>query len=160
MKTKNPTLRATALAVAALATAFAIAGCGSDKADDSGNTAAAATQSTTKVAAPVSTVDAKLVEWAINLSSPVAKSGQVTFKAVNDGAAPHEMVVLKTDEPASDLAVKDGRVSEKDSVGEISELDAGKSGTKKLDLKPGKYVLVCNIKNHYEQGMYTALTVK
>jgi uncharacterized cupredoxin-like copper-binding protein len=153
-------MRVAVLAVAALATSFAIAGCGSSKAKDASAAATGATQSSSASTAAVSKINANLTEWAVNLSSPVAKAGNITFTADNVGKAPHEMVVLKTDEPASELAVKDGRVSEKDSVGEISELEAGKSGTKKLDLKPGKYVLVCNISGHYEQGMYTALTVK
>ncbi|CAB4897648.1 unannotated protein [freshwater metagenome] len=53
----------------------------------------------------------------------------------------------------------DNKVSEDTTVGEVSELDAGKTGTVTLDLKPGKYVLVCNIEKHYAQGMRAAFTV-
>ena len=38
-------------------------------------------------------------------------------------------------------------------------LAGAKTGTVTLDLKPGKYVLVCNIEKHYAQGMRSAFTV-
>jgi uncharacterized cupredoxin-like copper-binding protein len=28
-----------------------------------------------------------------------------------------------------------------------------------LDLKPGRYVLICNLATHYQSGMHTELTV-
>ncbi len=154
--------RVALFAAVALVIALAVAGCGSSSdsnTDSAGKSTApgGATQSTT---APVSTIDAALNEWSITTNAPNAKSGEVTFDASNEGQAPHELVVLKTDQPAGSLKVTDGRVSEKDSVGEVSELAAGKSGSTSIDLKPGKYVLVCNITGHYEQGMYTSLTVK
>jgi uncharacterized cupredoxin-like copper-binding protein len=73
----------------------------------------------------------------------------------------HEMVVLKTDTPFDQLEVgTDDRVSEADSVGEISEIKPGTTGTVTLDLAPGKYVLVCNLPKHYAQGMRVAFTVE
>lgn len=152
--------RAGTLAAALIVVALLVAGCGSDSNSDSADQADAggATQSSST---PVSTVDATLKEWSITTNAPEAKAGDVTFDATNDGDSPHELVVLKTDQPAGSLKVgSGGTVSESDSVGEIPDLDAGKSGSKKLDLKPGKYVLVCNLPGHYQQGMYTALTVK
>lgn len=151
------TLAALALLLAAIA-----AGCGSssDTKSDSASDSAASGGATQSSSEPVSTIDAALDEWSITTNSQTAKSGKVTLKATNDGQAPHEVVVLKTDQPADSLKVTDGRVSEQDSVGEVSELAAGESGSKTLDLKPGKYVLVCNISGHYPQGMYTSLTVK
>lgn len=151
------------VALLALVAALVVAGCGSSSNSSSNDTVSStaskgATQST--AAAPVSTVDATLNEWSISTNAATAKAGKVTFDAKNDGTMPHEMVVLKTDTPAGDLKVSGGRVSEKDSVGEVSDVNAGKSKSATLDLKPGKYVLVCNIPGHYQQGMYKALTVK
>lgn len=160
MKPMSSSKSAVALVVVAVASAFAIAGCGSNKDSNASSGRSGAAQSSASNSAPVSMIDAKLTEWSIDTNAPVAKAGKVDFTAVNDGAAPHELIVLKTDTPAADLPVKDGRVSEKDSVGEISELEAGKSGANSLDLAAGKYVLVCNISGHYSQGMYKELTVK
>jgi uncharacterized cupredoxin-like copper-binding protein len=150
-------------ALALLVTAFVIAGCGSSSSTDNTTTNAksgtgGATQSTG--AAPASTIDTALNEWSIKPSSSVAKSGKVTFNATNDGKLPHEVVVLKTNQAAGSLKVSNGRVSEKDSVGEVSDVAAGKSKSGTLDLKPGNYVLVCNLPGHYQAGMYTSLTVK
>lgn len=33
--------------------------------------------------------------------------------------------------------------------GEVSELDPGKSGTLTVELKAGKYLLICNVPGHY-----------
>ena len=42
---------------------------------------------------------------------------------------------------------------------EQSELGPGKSASATFDLSPGKYVLICNISGHCEDGMYTAFQV-
>lgn len=80
----------------------------------------------------------------------------------NTGKIQHEFVVLKTDQPAGSLKVsaKSSRVSEATSVGEISETDPGKTKSATLDLKPGKYVFVCNIPGHYKLGMRGTLVVR
>ena len=94
------------------------------------------------------------------LDTPSVKAGKVTFTFVNNGNRQHEMIVLKTDTPFDQLTVgSDNKVSEDDSVGEISETDAGKTAVKTFDLAAGKYVLVCNIEKHYAQGMRVAFTV-
>jgi uncharacterized cupredoxin-like copper-binding protein len=88
------------------------------------------------------------------------KAGSVTFTLKNTGIKKHEMVVLKSDDPVEGLAVgADNKVSESASVGEVGETDVGKSGTVTLDLKAGKYILVCNIEKHYAQGMRAAFIV-
>ena len=43
--------------------------------------------------------------------------------------------------------------------GEVSELDPGKSGTLTVALKPGKYLLICNVPGHYSAGMWTEFEV-
>ena len=56
----------------------------------------------------------------------------------------------KVDEAASgDVA---GKIEE-------SDLGSGKSASTTLDLSPGKYVLICNVSGHYEDGMYVAFEV-
>lgn len=44
--------------------------------------------------------------------------------------------------------------------GEVSELDPGKGGSLTLSMKPGRYLLVCNISGHYKAGMWAEFTVK
>jgi uncharacterized cupredoxin-like copper-binding protein len=56
----------------------------------------------------------------------------------------------------------ENRVDEEASgdLGEVSELEPGKSGSLTLDLKPGNYILFCNVPGHYMAGMWTALKVE
>jgi uncharacterized cupredoxin-like copper-binding protein len=88
------------------------------------------------------------------------KAGPTTITFKNVGTKEHEVVVLKTDTPADQLKVgSNHEVSEDASVGENSETEPGKTKSTTIDLKPGNYVLVCNIERHYEKGMRTAFTV-
>jgi uncharacterized cupredoxin-like copper-binding protein len=45
-------------------------------------------------------------------------------------------------------------------LGEVSELEPGKTGALRLDLKPGNYLLFCNIPGHFMAGMWTSFTIK
>jgi uncharacterized cupredoxin-like copper-binding protein len=85
-------------------------------------------------------------------------AGSVTFTVKNDGTIKHEMVVLKTDGAALTIN-SDGKVSESTSVGEIGDIQPGKTESVTLDLKAGQYELICNIKDHYKMGMHAAFTV-
>ena len=46
-----------------------------------------------------------------------------------------------------------------ETLGEVSELDPGARGALRLDLKPGNYLLFCNIPGHFRAGMWTVFTV-
>jgi uncharacterized cupredoxin-like copper-binding protein len=108
-------------------------------------------------------VTVSLTNFKLTASTTSAKAGDVTFVATN--SAPdiqHELIVIKTDLPADKLVVgSDDRVDEESmtSMGEVSELDAGKNGTLTVNLAAGHYVLICNIAGHYRQGMYVDFTV-
>jgi uncharacterized cupredoxin-like copper-binding protein len=148
--------------------ALALAGsaCGSDSSntsstDDAGGITVPATDTGTPVA--VEAGDTSDTEQYLNVSVSTVPAGPVTFTLTNNSnvGKEHEMVVLKTDTPYDQLEVgADDRVSEADSVGEISEIKPGTTGTVTLDLEPGKYVLVCNLAKHYAQGMRAAFTVE
>jgi uncharacterized cupredoxin-like copper-binding protein len=102
-------------------------------------------------------------DYAITLSQSSGSAGPVTFTIKNDGPSTHELVVLKTDLPADKLPVEKSEVSETaDGVTKIDEKEDIKSGdtaTLSVDLKPGKYVLICNVTSHYDMGMHAAFTV-
>jgi len=87
-------------------------------------------------------------------------AGKTTITFKNMGTKVHELIVLKTGTPAGKLKVgANHEVSEDASVGEDSETDPGKTKSVTIDLKPGRYVFVCNIARHYEKGMYIPFTV-
>jgi uncharacterized cupredoxin-like copper-binding protein len=90
-----------------------------------------------------------------------APAGKLALTLRNAGKVEHELVLLKTNaDPASLKVSSGGRVSEAASVGEISETAAGASKSTTFDLKPGRYVYVCNIPGHYAGGMHGSLVVK
>jgi uncharacterized cupredoxin-like copper-binding protein len=101
----------------------------------------------------------------IRVSSKTVKAGDVRFQVTNASKnMVHEMVVspvksLKTPLPYDKTGNK---IIEDDAghLGEVAELEPGKKGELKLTLKPGSYILYCNIPGHYVLGMWTLLTVK
>jgi len=101
----------------------------------------------------------------IKVANRQAVRGKVTFNVTNYSKTMiHELIVAPVKDenqvmPYDDAAFK---VKEEDSthLGEVSELDPGKSGSLTLDLKPGKYLLYCNVAGHYMDGMWTTIDVK
>jgi uncharacterized cupredoxin-like copper-binding protein len=99
-------------------------------------------------------------KYYLTVTPASVKAGPTTITFKNQGTMEHEVVVLKTDTPADKLKVgANHEVSEDASVGEDSETKPGKTKSTTIDLKPGNYVLTCNIERHYEKGMFTAFTV-
>jgi uncharacterized cupredoxin-like copper-binding protein len=146
-----PMLAAALLALAAVGViaVLLIPGSGGDGKNASAPRSAAAPRS----------IRVRLTDFKITPSSARASAGKVTFTAANAGDEPHEMVVVRTDKPAGGLL--DGKeASEAGSVGEIGDFAAGKTKTASFDLKPGRYVLLCNLPGHYTAGMRTSLVVR
>ena len=101
----------------------------------------------------------------VKASPGIVRAGNVTFEVANGSKDTiHEMIVAPVEDPSHPLPylVAESRVDEDGAghLGEVSELDPGKAGALKLDLKPGKYILFCNIPGHYMNGMWTMLTVR
>lgn len=100
----------------------------------------------------------------IKLSTNVVEAGKVTFEVANNSKDNiHEMVIapVKGDNAPLPYVASENEVDEDNSgdLGEVSELDPGKDGSLTLNLKPGKYVLFCNVAGHYMNGMWALLTV-
>jgi uncharacterized cupredoxin-like copper-binding protein len=159
------------IAATAVLAALTAAGCGSDDSntDTSGlpsalsapaTTPQAASQTTAQPATPSHSLTVKMTEFAFNPKDAVAKAGKVKISAPNDGTVKHELVLLKTDVPPAQLPKKRGKVDESTSVGEIADVEPGKTKKNTLKLKAGKYAMVCALPGHYEGGMYGSLTVR
>ena len=106
-------------------------------------------------------------------ASPVAVSaGQVSFAVSNLGWRDHELIILPLGADASAgqrVPSADGRVGEAGSLGEASSsctagagagIAPASLGWTTVALAPGRYELLCNLPNHYIDGMYTELLVK
>ncbi|MEP6698065.1 MAG: hypothetical protein ABJA34_14495 [Pseudonocardiales bacterium] len=105
-------------------------------------------------------------------ASPVTvAAGQVSLVASNRGWRRHELVILPLVDGAADgqrVPGADGRVDEAGSLGEASKscssgtgdgIASGAVGWTTVTLAPGRYELVCNLRNHYADGMHQDLLV-
>lgn len=84
-------------------------------------------------------------------------AGMVTFNLRNEGISEHEFVIFKTELSADNLPVKDAQVQEDapslQKVAEQQQFSPGETRQLTLQLDPGHYVLLCNLPDHYQQGM-------
>lgn len=120
---------------------------------------------TTGFAYGMSGVDMSKASMGITAKPATVKAGKITFKVKNSSKDTiHEMIVMYRADSTAPLPYVDAenRVDEDKAgdKGEVSELDPGASGTLTVDLKPGKYVLICNVPGHFATGMWTEFTVK
>jgi uncharacterized cupredoxin-like copper-binding protein len=100
----------------------------------------------------------------LKLETSTVKAGRVVFDVKNDAQSQqHEVIIAKLRDRNQTISVPDGmdRVEEKKlrTLGEVSDLDPGKEGKLSISLKPGEYLLFCNMKGHYQAGMLAHLTV-
>src|SRR6478609_2682735 len=106
------------------------------------------------------------------LATPATVPGsQISLVVSNMGWRTHELVVLPlADGAAAGQRVPgaDGKVDETGSLGEVSNsctagsgdgITAGAVGWTTVALAPGRYELVCNLQNHYANGMHQELVV-
>ena len=106
----------------------------------------------------------------IYVSATNIQAGEVVFDVTNaaTSAVEHEMLVVlltpkQLTNPKSLPMRKDSSRFDEDAVkdyGEVSELKPGESGSLTLTLRPGHYMLVCNVEGHYQAGMFTIINVK
>lgn len=97
-----------------------------------------------------------------NVSS--VKAGNVTFDVTNlSRSIVHEMIVVAVENPNTPLPYdyNTGQIPEKQvkMLGETKEMAPNAEKTITLDLKPGFYLLICNVPGHYAAGMWAPLTV-
>lgn len=91
-------------------------------------------------------------------------AGKVTFEVTNASKdIVHEMVVSPLTEGQTGLpyVADDYKVDEEAAghLGEVAELDPGKSGSLTVDMVPGSYIIYCNIPGHFVNGMWALITV-
>ena len=107
-------------------------------------------------------VDVSLVEWGVELDSNSLSAGSYSFNVINDGSLPHELVIIKSDTPLSELEAVGGFLDEEATgiiIGEVENLGANAEEPLNVDLEAGNYLFVCNIGGHFALGMATEVTV-
>jgi uncharacterized cupredoxin-like copper-binding protein len=102
--------------------------------------------------APDHRVGVRLDEYRVLPEHIQAQAGRVTIVARNSGRLTHNLVVVQFKRPLGDEVEKQ--------YGEPTKtLFPGQSGSTTVDLKPGKYRLICTISNHDNLGQWAELKV-
>jgi len=112
------------------------------KSETTTEAATTATTTTTTTANAATSVPVTETEFKIALPKTTVAAGSYSFEVANDGKIEH------------DLVVEGNGVDEK-----TQTIEAGKTATLKVDLKPGTYDVYCSIPGHKEAGMDVKLTV-
>ncbi|MDH5544093.1 MAG: hypothetical protein OEZ43_00785 [Gammaproteobacteria bacterium] len=117
-------------------------------------------------------INIMLQEWRIVTDKTTVRTGKVTLAIQNRGRETHEIVLLKTDLPFDQLPLlPEGGIDEAKAgevIDEIEDVTAFSKHELTAFLKPGKYVLLCNmvemednqLEQHYAMGMRLSLVVK
>lgn len=106
------------------------------------------------------TVGVQLKEFKVIPSVRRTRAGRVVFVVRNVGSVPHNLVVLRTDRAPDKLPMAGSVAKEVGRQGKTPVFGPGKSRRLALDLRPGKYVLICNVPGHYKAGMFVGFTVR
>ena len=109
--------------------------------------------------------DMKMAIMSIEIDQKSVPAGKVTFEVTNASKETiHEMLVAPVADESSILPFveNENRADEEKTgdLGEVSELEPEKSGDLTVEMKPGLYILYCNVPGHYMAGMCTTLKVE
>ena len=113
----------------------------------------------------------RLIEFKVKPARDYVAKGKTKFALKNAGTEVHEFVVVRGDDAAAlptdtDGAVDESQIAKKDQIGEVEDIKKGKTVSKIFRLKPGSYVLFCNIVDeeedgtivsHFKEGMHTVI---
>ena len=108
--------------------------------------------------------DMSMAKMGVNASPGTVRPGPVTFKVTNLASKiVHEVIVARLPEGMDKLPYDETTmmVLEKSlqAFGSVNEIDPSRSAALTLTLKPGKYMLYCNLPGHYMAGMWTVIDV-
>lgn len=109
--------------------------------------------------------DQAMAQMGINVNPKAVQRGMVTFKVTNLASQMiHEMIVARLPDGVKQLPYDEAsaRVVENSlqAFGSVNEIDPSRTAGLTLDLKPGKYMLYCNLPGHYMAGMWTVIEVQ
>ena len=136
---------------AALATSLVLlgAGCGGGDDNKSATTSAPTTTQPAETGGAAKTETVSLDEYSFSPSNVTIKQGG-TIDATNDGAIGHNLTIEQGPDPKKKTKKLAG----------TSTFLPNKSEKLTVNLKPGKYAMVCTVAGHRELGMTGTITVK
>lgn len=105
-----------------------------------------------------------MAEKDFHIDAPAhVKAGRVELRVDNEGPDQHELIVVPAGSSGLPLR-KDGVTVDEEALEnvELGALEPGEPGSlRHLDvtLKPGRYILFCNMEGHFLGGMHTEVVV-
>ena len=94
----------------------------------------------------------------IVVSPKTVAAGRIAFTVKNAGTIKHEIFLVATNGKELIPGV-DGKVSVTGTVFSILDIPAGATRGVTLDVEAGTYELLCNLKDHYANGMHVPFEV-
>jgi len=113
-----------------------------------------------------SRIDVTMHDFGITVSRHEVPAGKVVLHVTNNGPSTHEINVDLTQYGAAKFPLKrDGLTVNEDAKGlkridSIEQVNLHHTGDLTLELKPGRYVLWCNLEGHYLGGMHQTFDVR
>jgi uncharacterized cupredoxin-like copper-binding protein len=107
----------------------------------------------------------KVSERDFRISAPKhAHAGRLTLSVDNRGPVAHELILVRADRPRLPFRA-DGFTIDEDALegataGALEPGQPGKDRRLDVHLRPGRYVMFCNMAGHYLAGMHRKLTVR
>lgn len=105
-------------------------------------------------------------EFKIVVDNKAIRPGKIPVRVENHGDLEHELVAFRTDLPEADLPLTaNGARLDEEGEGithldpEAEHVQAGAAKDITIALAPGRYVFVCNLPDHYRQGMHSVVDV-
>jgi len=107
---------------------------------------------------PSHTLHVGITEWAVVPSQGMVFAGQVRLTVENDGRLRHELDIVRTLDWGEQLDVRNGRAVGQDATRPVV-VAPGQARSVRVDLEPGFYVLLDNIRGHYDSGAAVSIFV-
>jgi uncharacterized cupredoxin-like copper-binding protein len=131
---------------------------------DTGPTAMDTMDTAKPMGMAVKDADMTMATMMVKADPSTIPPGEVTFQAVNDSSElVHEMVIARIRDPKQPLPYSlESMEVDEDAAGfrgKVSELGPGQAAAVTIKVKPGTYMIYCNIAGHYMMGMWTLVTV-
>lgn len=108
--------------------------------------------------------DMSMAKMGVNASPGEVRPGPVTFRVTNLASQiVHEVIVARLPEGMEKLPYDETTTLVKEealqSFGAVKEIEPTRTAAMTVTLKPGKYLLYCNLPGHYMAGMWTVISV-
>jgi uncharacterized cupredoxin-like copper-binding protein len=117
-----------------------------------------------RVASTGRVIDVTERDFRISVSPRVVQPGSVVFRATNRGPDAHELIIARVRDAKLPLRSDGLTVSEekleKATVGVLEPGDPNTVREIRAKLRPGRYVLFCNMSGHFMGGMRADLVVR